>query len=50
MEILNKFVSFFTGSLNTVAWLYIFLPCAIGGGLYFSVRNGWVQFLSLIHI
>ena len=47
MEFINKLVSFFTGSLNTVAWLYIFLPCAIGGGLYLSVRNGWIQFTKL---
>ena len=44
---MNSFVSFFTGSLNTVAWLYIFLPCAIVGGLYLSIRNGWVQFTKL---
>ena len=47
MNILNGFVSFFTGPLNTVAWLYIFLPCAIGGGLFLSVRNGWIQFTRL---
>ena len=47
MDFLNGLVSFFTGSLNTVAWLYIFLPCAIGGGLYLSVRNGWIQFTKL---
>ena len=47
MEVLNKIVSFFTGTLNTVAWLYIFLPCAIIGGLYLSIRNGWVQFTKL---
>ena len=47
MEFLDKLVSFFTGTLNTVAWLYIFLPCAIGGGLYLSIRNGWIQFTKL---
>ena len=47
MEFLNKIVSFLTGPLNTVAWLYIFLPCAIGGGLYLTIRNRWVQFTKL---
>lgn len=44
MEILEKVVSFFTGDLNTVAWLYIFLPCAIAGGLYLTIRTRGVQF------
>ncbi len=38
------FINFLTGPLNTVAWLYIFLPCAVVGGLYLTIRNGWVQF------
>ncbi|MBR6025923.1 MAG: sodium:alanine symporter family protein [Firmicutes bacterium] len=38
------FINFLTGPLNTVAWLYIFLPCAVIGGLYLTIRNGWVQF------
>ena len=42
-----RIISFFTGTLNTVAWLYIFLPCAIGGGLYLTIRNGWIQFTKL---
>jgi len=37
-------IQFFTGTLNTVAWLYIFLPCAIAGGIYLTVRTGAVQF------
>ena len=37
-------LDFLTGTLNTVAWLYIFLPCAIIGGLYLTIRNGGVQF------
>ena len=47
MGFFDSIVSFFTGTLNTVAWLYIFLPCAIGGGLYLSARNGWIQFAKL---
>lgn len=41
---MSAIVNFLTGSLNTVAWLYIFLPCAIAGGLFLTIRNGWVQF------
>ncbi len=37
-------INFLTGPLNTVAWLYIFLPCAIGGGLYLTIRNRGIQF------
>ena len=29
MTILEHIVSFFTGPLNTFAWLYVFLPCAV---------------------
>ena len=47
MNLLDQIIAFFTGTLNTVAWLYIFLPCAIGGGLYLTVRNGWIQFTRL---
>ena len=47
MDFLNGIVSFFTGPLNTVAWLYIFLPCAVGGGLYLTIRNNWIQFTKL---
>jgi len=41
---MSAIVNFFTGTLNTVAWLYIFLPCAIAGGLFLTIRNGWLQF------
>ncbi len=44
MNIFEKIVEFLTGQLNTVAWLYIFLPCAIVGGLYLTIRTGGVQF------
>ena len=40
-------IHFITGQLNTVAWLYIFLPCAIGGGLYLTIRNRGIQFSRL---
>ena len=44
MNILQQIVGFFTGTLNTVAWLYIFLPFAVLGGLFLTVRTGAVQF------
>lgn len=44
MNILNAIVSFITGPLNTAAWLYIFLPCAIVGGAYLTIRTRAVQF------
>jgi len=37
-------VNFLTGPLNTVAWLYIFLPFAVGGGFYLTLRNKGIQF------
>ena len=37
-------INFFTGTLNTVAWLYIFLPCAVAGGLFLTFRMRAVQF------
>lgn len=40
---MNSIVSFFTGPLNTFAWLYVFLPCAVLGGLYLTVINKGVQ-------
>ena len=41
---MDSIISFFTGSLNKVAWLYIFLPCTIIGGLYLTIRNRGIQF------
>ncbi len=35
---------FFTGTLNTVAWIYILLPCVFVGGLIFTIGNRGVQF------
>ena len=41
---MQAIINFFTGTLNTVAWLYIFLPCTILGGLYLTIRNRGIQF------
>ena len=41
---MEAIINFFTGTLNTVAWLYIFLPCTIVGGLYLTIRNRGIQF------
>lgn len=37
-------LDFLTGTLNTVAWMYILLPCVAVGGLYFTIRNKGMQF------
>ena len=47
MGIINAIAGFLTGPLNTVAWLYIFLPFAVGGGLYLTIRNHGIQFGKL---
>ena len=47
---MQKFIDFFTGSLNTVAWLYIFLPCTILGGLYLTIRNRGIQFTKFGYV
>ena len=44
MEII---LDFFTGPLNTVAWMYILLPCVAVGGVYFTIRNRGIQFTKL---
>lgn len=41
---MDRIIGFFTGTLNTVAWIYIFLPCVFVGGLYLTIRNRGVQF------
>ncbi len=41
---MSAFISFFTGPLNTVAWIYILLPCVFVGGLYLTIGSGAVQF------
>ena len=35
---------FLTDTLNSVAWLYILLPCVFVGGIYMTVGSGAVQF------
>lgn len=37
-------LNFFTGTLNTVAWMYILLPCVAIGGIFFTIRNHGIQF------
>ena len=47
---MNAIVSFITGTLNTVAWLYIFLPCTIIFGLYLTIRNRGLQFTKFGYV
>ena len=41
---MQAILDFFTGPLNTVSWLYIFLPCVMIGGVLLTVRSGFIQF------
>ena len=44
---MKAILDFFTGTLNTVAWMYILLPCVAIGGVFFTIRNRGVQFTKL---
>lgn len=37
-------------TLKDIAWLYIFLPCTIVGGLYLTIRNRGIQFSKFGHM
>ena len=37
-------LNFFTGELNTFAWMYVLLPCVLLGGIFFTLRNRGLQF------
>ena len=41
---MQAILDFFTGTLNTVAWMYILLPCVAVGGIFFTIRNRGIQF------
>lgn len=41
---MQAILDFITGPLNTVAWMYILLPCVMVGGLFFTIRNRGIQF------
>ena len=49
MGILDAILSFLKGPLNDFAWMYTFLPCAIAGGLFLTIRCGGVQFAHFGH-
>lgn len=46
---MDAILNFFTGTLNTVAWMYILLPCVAVGGIFFTVRNRGIQFTKFGH-
>ena len=50
MQVLQSILDFFTGSLNTVAWIYILLPCVAVGGIYFTIRNRGIQFTKFGYV
>ena len=41
---MEAILNFFTGTLNTVAWMYVLLPCVVVGGIFFTIRNRGIQF------
>ena len=41
---METILNFFTGTLNTFAWMYVLLPCVALGGLFFTIRNKGMQF------
>ena len=41
---MQAILDFITGPLNTVAWMYVLLPCVFIGGLLFTIRNKGIQF------
>lgn len=49
MEIFDAILGFLKGPLNDFAWMYTFLPCAIAGGLFLTIRCGGVQFRHFGH-
>ncbi|MCI9121756.1 MAG: sodium:alanine symporter family protein [Oscillibacter sp.] len=49
MEIINRILAFLEGPLNDFAWMYTFLPCAIAGGFFLTLRNGGIQFTRFGH-
>jgi len=49
MGIFNSIISFVSGPLNSFAWMYTFLPFAIVGGAYLTIRSGGVQFRHFGH-
>lgn len=49
MEFINSIITFVSGPLNDFAWMYTFLPFAILGGFYLTIRNGGIQFTRFGH-
>ena len=46
---MDAIIGFITGTLNTIAWMYILLPCVFLGGVYLTVRNRGIQFAKFGH-
>lgn len=47
---MQMLIDFITGQLNTIAWMYILLPCVFIGGILFTVRNRGIQFAKFGHV
>lgn len=44
---MQAILDFFTGTLNSFAWLWVLLPCVAVGGVLFTVLNRGMQFTKL---
>ena len=47
---MGDILDFFVGTLNTIAWEYILLPCVLVGGVLFTRMNRGIQFFRFGHI
>ncbi len=47
---MQAILDFFTGTLNTIAWMYVLLPCVAIGGIYFTIRNRGMQFTKFGYV
>ncbi len=47
---MQMIIDFITGQLNTIAWMYILLPCVFIGGVWFTIRNRGIQFARFGHV
>ena len=47
---MEAILNFFTDTLNTVAWMYILLPCVALGGLFFTIRSRGIQFTKFGYV
>ena len=47
---MQSLLKFFTGTVNTFAWIYVLLPCVAIGGVFFTIRNRGIQFTKFGYV